>query len=144
MNLIACLNVKTGKVFGKCFPKKTIKEFDEVLDEAIDIYKKQAKRIFIIVDNGSAHHPNTFTNRINQKYDNVFVLHTPTHASWINQIEIYFSILQRKVLTPNYFDDPFQLVNTILAFQERYNQSAKPFNWKFTSKNLKERLRTLN
>jgi hypothetical protein len=63
-------------------------------------------------------------------------VHLPVHASWLNQIEIYFSILQRKVLTPNDFRSLTLLARRILQFQERYEHIAEPFEWKFTRDDL--------
>lgn len=68
------------------------------------------------------------------------VVHLPFHASWLNQVEIYFSILQRKALTPNDFPSPEAKAERILAFQEYYAQTATPFNWKFTRQDLERRL----
>ena len=64
------------------------------------------------------------------------VVHTPVHASWLNQIEIYFSIVQRKVLTPNNFHSLNELEQRLLAFQRRYEETASPFQWTFTRKDL--------
>ncbi|MFQ5604123.1 MAG: hypothetical protein ACE5HS_12730, partial [bacterium] len=68
----------------------------------------------------------------------------PVHASWLNQIEIYFSILQRKALTPNYFSSLDDLAATIIAFQKRYEHAAKPFEWKFTKENLTKMMSKLS
>jgi hypothetical protein len=64
------------------------------------------------------------------------LIHLPVHASWLNQIEIYFSVVQRKVLTPNDFADLEVLVEGLIAFQKRYEQFAEPFSWKFTRHDL--------
>jgi hypothetical protein len=64
------------------------------------------------------------------------MVHLPIHASWLNQIEIYFSIVQRKVLTPNDFESLADLEDRLLRFQKRYEQIATPFEWKFTRKDL--------
>ena len=61
------------------------------------------------------------------------MIHTPVHASWLNQIEIFFSVIQKKVLTPSDFASLGQLSTTLLAFVDRYNQTAKPFSWKYTA-----------
>jgi hypothetical protein len=71
------------------------------------------------------------------------VVHTPTHASWLNQIEIYFSIVQRKVLTPLDLSDRVAVAERILRFQERYDRTAKPFRWKFARQNLQDHLQAL-
>ena len=63
-------------------------------------------------------------------------MHTPVHASWLNQIEIYFSIVQRKVLTPNDFKSLTELETDLLQFQRRYERSAKPFEWTYTRRDL--------
>ena len=63
-------------------------------------------------------------------------MHAPVHASWLNQIEIYFSIVQRKVLTPNDFDDLDQVKQRLAAFQRLYNEIAEPFAWNFTREKL--------
>jgi len=65
------------------------------------------------------------------------------HASWLNQIEIYFSIVQRKVLTPNDFADLAEVESRLLAFERRYEQSADPFEWKFTRRDLAKLMRRL-
>jgi len=64
------------------------------------------------------------------------MIYTPLHASWLNQIEIFFSVIQKKVVTPNDFDSLGQLSATLLGFVDRYNQTARPFSWKFTASDL--------
>jgi hypothetical protein len=63
-------------------------------------------------------------------------VHTPIHASWLNQIEIYFSIVQRKALTPNDFSSRTEVEQRLLSFQRYYENIAKPFEWKFTRADL--------
>jgi hypothetical protein len=75
-------------------------------------------------------------NRLRDKWPNVILIHTPVHASWLNQVEIYFSIVQRKVLTPNDFSSLQELQRRLLAFQSHYERSASPFNWTFTRRDL--------
>ena len=67
-------------------------------------------------------------------------VHLPVHASWLDQAEIYFSVVQRKVVTPNEFTDLDQIRNRLAAFETRYNAVAKPFNWKFTHTDLDDLL----
>ena len=71
------------------------------------------------------------------------MVHTPVHASWLNQIEIYFSIVQRKVLSPNDFTDTDTVSDRLSAFENRFNQTAQPFRWKFTTTDLTELLERL-
>lgn len=69
---------------------------------------------------------------------------TPIHASWLNQIEIFFSIIQKKVISPNDFASPGDLSGTLLAFVDRYNQTARPFNWNYTATDLARYLGRIN
>jgi DDE superfamily endonuclease len=101
----------------------------------IEPYSK-AHRVFVIVDNGSAHRGQRSIDRLQGTWPNLTLVHTPIHASWLNQAEIYFSIVQRKVLTPNDFHDLDTLQQRLLAFGRRYEQIATPFDWKFTRADL--------
>lgn len=71
-------------------------------------------------------------------------MHLPVHASWLNQVEIYFSVIQRKVLTPNDFTSLGELAHRLLQFQDLYMQVAKPFEWKFTREDLQNLISKLN
>jgi hypothetical protein len=95
-----------------------------------------ADRVFWVVDNGSSHRGDASVKRLEGAFSNLRVIHLPVHASWLNQIEIYFSVVQRKILTPNDFADLDVLAECLLAFQERYERAAKPFAWKFTRHDL--------
>ena len=95
-----------------------------------------ARRVFWIVDNGSSHRGRKSVERLEQRWPNLVLLHLPVHASWLNQIEIYFSIVQRKVLEPNDFDDLAELARTLNAFEHRWNEIAEPFDWRFTRDDL--------
>jgi hypothetical protein len=105
----------------------------------VEPYSK-AQRVFVIVDNGSAHRGKASINRLQSAYKNLILVHTPVHASWLNQAEIYLSLVQRKVLTPNDFPDLDTLAKRLLAFGRRYEQIAAPFQWKFTRTDLAHRL----
>jgi hypothetical protein len=94
-----------------------------------------AQRVFWIVDNGSSHAGQRSVDRLQDAYANALV-HLPIHASCLNQIEIYFSILQRKALTPNDFGDLDTLAARIAAFEDHYRQIAKPFEWTLTRAKL--------
>ena len=95
-----------------------------------------APRVFVIVDNGSDHRGKPAARRLRDAYPNAIMIHTPVHASWLNQAEIVFSIVQKKILSPNDFASTAQLAAALLAFIDRYNQTARPFNWKFTAADL--------
>jgi len=98
----------------------------------------EVRRVFWIMDNGSAHRAPNCVARLKAKHPTLFPVHGPVHASWLNQIEIYFSILERKALTPNDFDSLESLARRILDFQRHYESIAKPFDWKFTCRDLNE------
>ena len=97
---------------------------------------RSAHRVFWIMDNCSAHRGQKAAQRIRSPWPNAILVHTPIHASWLNQIEIYFSSVQRKVLTPNDFLSLAQLEQRLLDFQKHYQQTASPFQWTFTCKDL--------
>ena len=97
---------------------------------------QDAPRVFVIVDNGSDHRGQAAINRLARAHPNAIMIHTPVHASWLNQMEIFFSVIQKKVVTPNDFASLEQLSATLLRFVDRYNQTARPFNWKFTASDL--------
>ena len=97
---------------------------------------KDATRVFWIVDNGSAHRGLRSIHRLQERYPNLVLVHGPVHASWLNQIEIYFSIIQRKVLTPNDFPNLNAVAERLFDFQYRCEAIAKPFQWKFTRLDL--------
>jgi hypothetical protein len=137
LNYIAAWDVQRAKIFGHCESKSGIQVFDRLVG---DVMRRKpyasAKRVFWIVDNGSSHRGQTAIDRFKSKFPKIVLVHLPVHASWLNQIEIFFSILQRKVLTPNYFPTIENLTNTILDFQKRYEQISTPFEWKFTRADL--------
>ena len=97
---------------------------------------QNAPRVFVIVDNGSDHRGQAGATRLARAHPNAIMIHTPVHASWLNQIEIFFSVIQKKVVTPNDFDSLEHLSRTMLGFVDRYNQTARPFSWKFTASDL--------
>lgn len=134
---MAALDVHRAKLFGRCEQKNGIVSFDRlVADVMSQAPYATAKRVFWIVDNGSSHRGAKAVTRLQSRYPNLVLVHAPVHASWLNQIEIYFSVLQRKVLTPNDFSSLQKLKENILRFQYRYEQLAEPFEWKFTRQNL--------
>ena len=97
------------EVTGRCEPKNGIKPFDKLVGYVMaQLPYREARRVFWVLDNGTAHRGPRCATRLQAKYPNVVVVHGPVHASWLNQIEIYFSILQRKALTPNDFSHPLR------------------------------------
>jgi hypothetical protein len=134
---VAALNVHQAKLFGRCERKTGIAPFGRLVDQVMSQSPyKEARRVFWIVDNGSSHRGSKSAERIQSQYSNLVLVHGPVHASWLNQIEIYFSILERKALTPNDFPSIQVLEERIIGFQHHYEQIAKPFEWKFTRNDL--------
>lgn len=134
---LAALDVHRAKLFGRCEPKNGIASFDRLVDQVMKQWPyRRARKVFWIVDNGSAHRGLKAVRRLQAKYSNLVLVHGPIHASWLNQIEIYFSILQRKVLTPNDFRSLQELAQRLLAFERHYQTIAQPFEWRFTRQDL--------
>jgi hypothetical protein len=134
---LAAYDVHRAKVYGRCENTTGIVPFSRLVEQVMtqEPYKT-ADRVFWIVDNGSSHRGQAAINRLTEQFPNTVMVHTPVHASWLNQVEIFFSITQRKVLSPNDFDDLDVVVERLAAFETRYNQAAKPFKWKFTTTDL--------
>jgi len=134
---LAALDVHHARVFGRCETTTGIAPFDRLVAQVMSGPPYHgAHRVFWIVDNGSSHHGARAVNRLQQQFPNLVLVHGPVHASWLNQIEIYFSIVQRKVLTPNDFDSLAAVEDRLLAFQRRYEAVAQPFEWTFTRRDL--------
>ena len=95
-----------------------------------------AQRVFWVLDNGTIHRGQKAIDRLQGDWPNLVLVHLPTHASWLNQIEIYFSILARKALTPSHFTDTDELAARILGFQAQFATTAAPFDWTFSRRDL--------
>jgi len=141
---LAALDVFSGQVYGCVQDTTGIEPFGRLVDSVMQREPyASAERVFWILDGGSSHHPNTSPARLQAAHANLIAVHLPTHASWLNQIEIYFSIVQRKALTPMDLPDKVAVTHRILDFQDRYDQTAQPFRWNFTRANLQERLQAI-
>jgi len=138
---VAAWDVRRAKVFGLCGPTTGIASYHRLVDLVLgqEPYRS-ARRVFWIADNGSSHRGEVSKQRIAKWHGNAIQVHTPVHASWLNQIEIYFSVVQRKVLTPNEFPDVQTVEKRLLDFQAYYETIARPFEWKFTRADLDELL----
>jgi len=142
---LAALDVHQVKLFGRCERKSGIVPFDRLVAQVMtELPYREARTVFWVVDNGSAHRGPRAVQRLQGRYANLVLVHGPVHASWLNQIEIYFSILQRKALTPNDFPSIEALQERILGFQRHYEQIAKPFEWKFTRTDLAAMLKKIH
>ncbi len=134
---LAAWDVHRAKVFGRCEVKTGIAPVDRLVSEVMNQEPyRSAHRVFWIMDNCSAHRGQKAADRLRETWPNAILIHTPVHASWLNQVEIYFSIVQRKVLTPNDFSSLAELEQRLLAFQCHYERTASPFKWTFTRRDL--------
>lgn len=138
---MAAWDVHRAKLFGICENKTGIEPYHRLVDFVMQKEPyRSAKRVFWLTDNGSSHRGEASIIRLSKWYPNAIQVHTPVHASWLNQIEIYFSVIQRKLLSPNDFPNLQTIEKKLLDFQSYYEKVAKPFNWKFTKENLKDLL----
>jgi transposase len=138
---LAAYDVHRAQVIGLCAESTGIDPFMELVEEVMTTEPyASAKRVFWIVDNGSSHRGKAAIDRLTKRFPNAVMVHTPVHASWLNQVEIFFSIVQRKVVAPNDFTDLDQVQDRLTAFEHRYNQTARPFQWKFTPADLDDLL----
>lgn len=136
---LAALDVHRAKVFGRCEQTTGIEPFDRLVAQVMNEPPYcDARRVFWILDNGSSHRGQASIERLQAAYPRIIPVHGPVHASWLNQIEIYFSIVQRKVLTPNDFSSLQEVQDRLLRFQTYYETIARPFEWKFTRADLDE------
>ena len=134
---LAALDVHHAKVFGRCERKNGIAPFERLVAQVMrQAPYNTARRVFWIMDNGSSHRGARCVARLQKQFPRLVPVHGPVHASWLNQIEIYFSIVQRKVLTPNDFPSLAALEERLLGFQTHYESIARPFEWKFTRRDL--------
>lgn len=138
---LAAWDVRRGGVIGRCEEKTGKASSGRLVDQVMaqEPYRS-APRVFWVVDNGSSHRGARAARELQARHPSLILVHLPTHASWPNQIEIYFSILQRKVLTPNDCPDLVAVERRLLAFEALYNDTAVPFDWRFTRADLGRRL----
>lgn len=142
---LAAYDVHRAQVFGRTEPRTGIDLFMNLVTRVMtqEPYAS-AKRVFWIVDNGSSHRGQAAADRLTAAHPNAVMVHTPVHASWLNQVEVYFSVIQRKVVSPNDFTDLTQVGDRLRAFEDRYNATAQPFQWKFTTSDLDDLLARLD
>jgi DDE superfamily endonuclease len=142
---LAAWDVRRARIFDRCAPKDGIVPFDALVEQFMNVEPyRSAQRVFVIVDNGSAHRGQRSIDRLQGAWPNLRLVHTPVHASWVNQAEIYFSVVQRKALTPNDFPDLDAVEQRLHAFARHYERIAEPFKWKFTREDLNQLLARLD
>ena len=134
---LAAYDVHRARLFGRTEATTGIEPFGRLVEQVMTAEPyASATRVFWVVDNGSSHRGQASVNRLQSAWPNLRLIHLPIHASWLNQIEIVFSIIQRKVVTPNDFTNLDQITERLAAFEDRYNAIAEPFDWRFSRDDL--------
>ena len=138
-------DVHRARLMGRVEPTTGIAPFGELVREVMTSEPyASAKRVFWVVDNGSSHAGNTSIARMRTAWPTATLVHLPVHASWLNQIEVVFSVIQRKVIKPVDFADLDALAQRLTDFEPRYNAAAKPFDWRFTRADLADLVRRID
>ena len=141
---LAAYDVHAARVLGRTAPTTGIAPFGELVEQVMSSEPyASARRVFWIGDNGASHNGARSIARMRATWPTACLVHLPIHASWLNQVEIFFSIVQRKVFKPGDFADLDALAARLLAFQDRYNATAEPFDWHFTRRSLDRLLERL-
>ena len=144
LQYLAAWDVQRGYVMGRCEPSTGIEPFGRLVAQVMEQEPyRSAKRVFWVVDNGSSHRGQAAAKRLARAYTNLILVHTPVHASWLNQVEVYFAIIQRKVLTPNDFANLEEVEQRLRLYEDLANQQPRPFNWKFDRAKLEKFLQRL-
>ena len=144
LQYLAAWDVRRGRVLGRCEEKTGIDSFGRLVEQVMRTEPyRSASRVFWVVDNGSSHRGQAAVRRLRKAYRKAVLVHTPVHASWLNQVEIYFSIIQRKVLTPNDFASLEEVEQRLRLYEELSNREPRPFDWRFDRAALQEFLERL-
>jgi hypothetical protein len=142
---LAAYDVHRAQVIGRMEPTTGIEPFARLVAQVMTTEPyASADRVFWITDNGSSHRGAASITRMRKAWPNADLIHLPVHASWLDQAEIYFSVVQRKVVAPNDFTDTDQIRSRLAAFEIRYNAIARPFNWTFTHHDLHDLLQRID
>ena len=148
LNLFAGLSVADGKVYQTFHTRKRFVDFQSFVEQTIipEALDRGMHTVNFIVDNGTTHAPKQLERWLHHLpivQEGTLTFHVfwlPTNASWLDQIEIWFSILQRKRLQPNHFGSLPELEQAITDFTAYYNQEAKPIKWTYTIEKLEMKL----
>jgi transposase len=142
---LAAWDVHRGQVIRRCEDTTGIAPFSRLAEQVMTAEPyASARRVFWIAGNGSSHRGTASAKRMAATWPNAHLIHLPAHASWLDQAEIYFSVVQRKALTPNDFTSLNQIRQRRTAFEARYNAIARPFTWRFTRTDLHDLLNRLD
>jgi transposase len=138
-------DVHRAHLMGRIAPSTGIAPFSELVEQVMSSEPyASARRVFWIVDNGSSHVGQASVQRMSAAWPTATLVHLPVHASWLNQIEIVFSVIQRKIIKPADFADLDALAQRLIEFEPRYNATATPFDWRFTRADLTELCRRID
>jgi len=132
-SLLAALEVHSGQIHGQSIRSNNSETFIRFLRKMLNTYPD--KELYVVVDNGSSHRSKRTLAWVNRK-KRIHLMFTPTHASWLNQIEIWFGILTRKVVKRGIFRSREELVAKLMTFIEAYNKDARPFEWTYSGNPL--------
>lgn len=147
-HLFAGLSVADGQVYGMCRARKTFADFQAFVQQIIipQAVQRGVRTVCLILDNGTTHAPKQLERWLQaqpvvaQGQLTFHVYWLPPNASWLDQMELWFSILQRKLLQPNHFSSVQDLEQAIADFLTYYNQQAKPIKWTYTVEKLEHKL----
>jgi hypothetical protein len=132
--LLCALEVHTGRVVAQCGATRTAEDLVSFMDHLASLYPD--REVHVIWDNLNIHleGPSSRWTQFNERHGHRFVFHyTPVHASWVNQVELFFSILQRQCLRDGSFCSTEELRREVMAFIASWNENkARPFRWTFT------------
>ena len=142
---LAAWDVHHARLFDRVETTTGIEPFGRLVEQVMTSEPyASARTVYWVVDNGSSHAGKASIKRLEGQWRNLRLIHLPVHASWLNQIELYFSILQRKALTPNDLGSLEELAERLLAFGRHYRQIAQPFDWTFTRADLERVLERID
>jgi hypothetical protein len=148
LHLMAALSVADGLVYGQCYTRKRFVDFRSFLETVViaEAQRRRAQAIALVLDNGPTHAPKQLPRWIKElemTSDGQLTIQLywlPKNASWLDQLEIWFSLLQRKLLQPTHFCSLDELEQAIQSFITHYNQTAKPLKWSYTAEQLEHKL----
>jgi hypothetical protein len=144
LQYLAAWDVQRGLIMGPCETNTGIEPLGRLVERVMERPEYAwADRASWVVDNGSSHRGEAAVTRMSRAYPNAILVHTPVHASWLNQVGVHFSPLQRKVLTPNDSTNLQGLELRIELYEELTNKRPRPFNWRFTKNDLFDLLQRL-
>jgi DDE superfamily endonuclease len=148
LHLMAALSVADGLVYGQCHPRKRFIDFRSFLETVVvaEAQHRRVQTIALVLDNGPTHASRQLPRWVQElatRSEGKLTMQLywlPTNASWLDQLEIWFSLLQRKLLQPNHFCSLDELERAIEGFITYYNQTAKPLKWSYTVEQLERKL----